>query len=329
MRPWACLPFALAAATVACSRGKDTRLEQRETSNAASGLTSQQSGQVLARVGERVITVGDYVAAVEHMDAFDRMRYQAPERRQELLGEMIDVMLLADEAREKGYDKDPITQQEIREILRDAMLKTAHDGVPGPSAIPNDEVRAYYDAHKADFRDPERRRLSAIVLTGEPSAAAAVLEAAEKASATEWGDLVRTKSSDPQAKENARAAAPADLAGDLGFVSPPGDARGVNARVPEEVRSAGFEIPNVGNVLPRVVRAKGRYYVVKLTSKTEAHERTFEEADRSIRVRLAQDKMRAKEEALVDELRRKYPVQIDEAALGEVRVELPASDAGP
>ena len=327
MRPSACLFFALAAATVACSRGKNARPEQRDTSKAASGLTSEQSGQVLARVGERVITVGDYVAAVQHMDQFDRMRYQAPERRQELLGEMIDVMLLADEAREKGYDKDPMTQQEIREILRDAMLKTAHDGVPGPSAIPDDEVHTYYDAHKADFRDPERRRLSAIVMTGEPPAAA-VLEAAKKASPTEWGDLVRTKSSDTQAKENAKSG-PADLAGDLGFVSPPGDPRGVNARVPEEVRSAGFEIPNVGDVLPRLVKAKGRYYVVKLTSRTEAHERTFEEAERPVRVKLAQDKMRAKEEALVDELRRKYPVQIDEAALGEVRVDLPASDAGP
>jgi hypothetical protein len=330
MRRLACLLCALTAATVACTRGKKAELERHDTSAAVSGLSSEQSAQVLAKVGDRVITVGDYVAAVQHMDQFDRMRYQAVERRQELLGEMIDVMLLADEAREKGYDKDPITQQEIREILRDAMLKSAHEGVPQPSAIPDDEVHTYYDAHKADFRDPERRRLSAIVVAGEPSAAAAaVLEAAKKASTTEWGDLVRAKSSDTQAKESTRIAAPADLAGDFGFVSPPGDPRGVNARVPDEVRAAVFEIPKVGDVLPRLVKARGRYYVVKLTSKTDAHERTFEEAERSVRVKLAQDKMRAQEEALVDELRRKYPVQIDEAALGEVRVELPASDAGP
>src|ERR1700722_2653054 len=94
----------------------------------ASGvLTAEQAAQVLARVGDRTITLGDFEAALEHMDEFDRLRYQAPERRKELLGEMIDVMLLADEARDKGYDKDPVTQQEIREILRDAVLKKAHE----------------------------------------------------------------------------------------------------------------------------------------------------------------------------------------------------------
>jgi hypothetical protein len=325
----ACLLFALTATTIACSRGKKAKAEHADTLGTAPALGSEQSAQVLARVGDRVITVGDYVTAVQHMDQFDRMRYQATERRQELLGEMIDVMLLADEAREKGYDKDPITQQEIREILRDAMLKAAHDGVPGPNAIPDDEVRTYYDEHKADFRDPQRRRVSVIVFAGDPSAAGAVLEAAKKATGAQWGDLVHAKSLEAQARGSTRSSSPADLAGDLGFVSPPGDPRGVNERIPEEVRAAVFEIPNVGDVLPRLVKARGHFYIVKLTSKTEPHERTFEEAERPIRVKLAQDKLRAREDALVDELRRKYPVQIDETALNEVRVELPAADGGP
>jgi peptidyl-prolyl cis-trans isomerase C len=332
MRRLACFLLALAAAVVACSRGKKANLDLQHGSSPVSGLTSEQAAQVLARVGDRPITVGDFVTALEHMDQFDRMRYQSAERRQELLEEMIDIMLLADEAREKGYDKDPLTQQELREILRDAMLKTAQEGVPGPGAIPEDEVRTYYETHKADFHDPQRRRVSAIILTGDASTAGSVLEAAKKATGTQWGDLVRAKSSGTQAKDSAQGSAnagvPADLAGDLGFVSPPGDPRGANSRVPEEVRSAVFEIQNVGEVLPHLVRVRGQYYVVKLTSKTESHDRTLEEADRSIRVKLARDKMRAREEALVDELRRKYPVQIDETALGEVRVELPP-DAGP
>jgi len=80
---------------------------------------AEQAGRVLAKVGDRTITLGDYVAALEHMDQFDRMRYQSPERRKELLNEMIDLELLANEARQKGYDQDPVAQQEIRAILRD------------------------------------------------------------------------------------------------------------------------------------------------------------------------------------------------------------------
>ncbi len=281
------------------------------------------SNHVLAHVGRRTITAGEYAAALQHMDQFDRIRYEAPERRRELLSEMIDVMLLADEARDKGYDKDPITQQEIREILRDAMLKKAHEGAPAPNEVPENEVREYYEAHKADFRDPERRRVSAIALATE-AAAAAVLDAAVRATAAQWGELVRTKSTDVQA----RAAVPPELAGDLGFVSPPGDIRGTNARVPEEVRAAVFELAKVGDVCTRVVKAGGKFYIVRLAAKTDPHERTLEEAQRAIRVKLAQDAMRVREQAMLDVLRKEFPVQVDEAALAQVHAEESERDAG-
>src|SRR5260370_22258526 len=159
-------------------------------------LGSDLSAQVLARVGDRSITLGDYVAALEHLDQFDRMRYQSPERRRELLGEMIDVMLLADEAREKGYDMDLVTQQEIREILRAALLKKPHEAAPTPNDIAGDEVREYFAAHKVDFRDPERRRLSVIVLSDE-AAANAALDAARTPTPTQWGEPRRPRSRAP------------------------------------------------------------------------------------------------------------------------------------
>ena len=323
------LAFAMGA--LACSRPSPSSAEPVEAGAERGPLSSAEASQVLARVGDRTITLGDYVAALEHMDQFDRIRYSAPARRRELLGEMIDVMLLAEEARDKGYDKDPATQQEVREILRDALLKKAREGSPAPGDIPAPEVQAYFDAHRGDFHDPERRRVSAIVLA-TPAAAAGVLDAAAKATPSQWGELVRSKSlnaqagSRPQSKPEGEG--PLDLAGDLGFVSPPGDSRGVNVRVPEEVRAAVFEIANIGDVLGRVVPAGGKFYVVKLEGKTEPRDRTLQDAERSIRVKLAQDKARSAEEALVDELRKQYPVAIDEAALAQVKVDVPRVDGG-
>jgi peptidyl-prolyl cis-trans isomerase C len=324
-KAWASLALALiACAPSSCNAHKSAPAAAGDAGAAAAvGITPEQAAQELARVGDRTITVGDFVAALEHMDQFDRMRYQAPERRQELLAEMVDVMLLADVAHEKGYDQDPIAQQEVREILRDAMLKSVRGEVPAPGDIPEVDVRSYYDAHRADFRDPERRRVSAIVVADD-AAGAAVLEAAKKASATQWGELVRAKSLDARAKEGS----PSDLAGDFGFVAPPDDRGGSNPRIPEEVRAAVFEISAVEGVLPRVVKSGGRGYVVKLTAKTEAHDRTFAEAERAIRVRLAQDRIKARQDELLEELRKKYPVEIDEHVLSEVHVDTSGDDAG-
>jgi hypothetical protein len=284
---------------------------------ASSALTPEQAAKVLAKVGNKSITLGDYVAALEHMDQFDRLRYQSTERRKELLNDMINVMLLAQEAEEKGYDKDPVTQMEIRALLRDAMLASARKGAPTPNEVPEAEVRAYFDAHKADYRDPERRRLSLIFCKEEATAKDALEQAKKAASATQWGEIVRAKSIDPQARANV----PLDLAGDVGMVSAPGDPRGDNAKVPAEVRAAAFEIAKPGDVLGRVVKADGKFYVVRLTQKIDAHERTYEEAERVIRVKLAQDKLRAREEALLEELKKEFPVQVDEAALAQVKVD--------
>lgn len=304
-----------------CKRGADEAAAP-DAASAPAGLTPEQSAQVLARVGDHTITLGDYVAALDHMSSFDRMRYHAPERRKELLQEMIDVMLLADEARDKGYDKDPVVQEEVRQILRDAYFAKAREAAPTPAEIPDEDVRAYYDAHRGDFHDPERRRVSAIVLSNA-TVAAAVLDAAKAATAVQWGGLVRAKSIDPQAK----ADVPPDLAGDFGFTSPPGDERGQNPRIPEPVRVAVFEAAAVGDVVPHVVKADTRFYVVKFSSKSDARDRSLADAERSIRVKLAQDALVAKEDSMVESLRAQYPVTVDEAALAKVPVDLPA-DAG-
>jgi parvulin-like peptidyl-prolyl isomerase len=286
-------------------------------------LTPEQAAQVLAHVGDRTVTLGDFAGAIERMDQFDRMRYQAPERRKELLGEIIDVMLLADEARALHLDQDHVTQQEVRQILRDALLKQSQQGAPQPSEIPANDVSAYYDAHKGDFQEPERRRVGAIVVASS-TAAAGLIASLQGAGASHWGDLVRSKSLDPQAKANV----PLDLAGDLGFVSPPGDPRGENARVPEEVRRAVFTLAQAGDVVPSPVAVGNRFYVVKLTSKTDPHVRTLPETERTIRVKLAQAKVHDKQEAMLDDLRTRFPVKIDEAALSLVKVDLSGADAG-
>lgn len=292
---------------------------------AAESLTPEQAQKVLAKVGDHAITLGDYVAALEHMGQFDRLRYQSPEKRKELLNEMITVELLAQEAIAKGYDKDPRTEQEIRAVLRDLMLAEARKGSPTPGDIADSEVHAFFEAHKADYRDPERRRVSVVVLKDEASAKEALSLAKKAASATEWGEIVRSKSIDAQAKANV----PVDLVGDLGIVSPPGDPRGENTRVPEQVRAAAFQIDKAGKVGEAPVSANGKFYVVRLTQILAPHDRAFVEAERAIRVKLAQDKARAKEEAFLTELRAQYPVQMNEAALAQVRVDLGDGGAAP
>jgi peptidyl-prolyl cis-trans isomerase C len=310
----------LVSVSLFAALGCDEKAVQ-DAKKAPAGLTQQQASAVLARVGDKTITVGDFAAALERLDEIDRLRFQTPDKRKELLQQMIDLELLAQEARSRGLDKDPSVQIATRQILRDAMLAKAREGTASPADVPAGDVAAYYDAHKREFEEPERRRVSAIVLAEEAQATEVATKAQKLESAAKWGDLYFEKSVDAPKVRDARA--PADLAGDLGLVGRGDDPRAKNERIPAEVAQAAFLLEKVGDVLPKAVRAGDRFYVVRLTGVSKGHVRTLAEAERSIRVSILKVQIREREEKLEAELRKRFVVKIDDAALAAV--ELPAA----
>lgn len=289
-----------------------------EASSTVGGLTPEQASRVLAKVGDKSITLGDFAQTLERMDQFDRLRYQTKERRRELLNEIVDAELLAMEARRRGLDKLPESEDAVRQILRDAILAQARAAMPAPTEIPASEVRAYYEAHADRFSEPERRRVAVIVLESKADAEKVLKAAAKIKNATEWGELFYEHSiTAPKTKP---ANAPLETAGDLGIVGPPEDKRGANPKVPEPIRAAVFRIAGVGSVANEVIRDGNRYFVVRMNGITAAHHRSLAEADRTIRIALMQEKMQKIERDLEEGIRKKYPVEINEKALANVKI---------
>lgn len=282
------------------------------------GLTPAQAAAVVARVGDRTITLGDYAATLERMNQYDRLRYQTKDQRRKLLQEMIDNELLAQEAERRGLDQQEQVQHAIRQILRDAMLAQARQGLPAAAELPKSEVRAYYEQHKDQFEEPERRRVSAIVLEDRDKAEQVLEEARSVDSGEAWGELFHKHSVTAPKKRN--PAAPADLAGDLGIVGPVGDRRGANRKVPEPVQRAIFLLKDVGDVHGVLIEAERKFYIVRLSGRTAGHTRSFAEAERSIRVRLLQERVRQQEEELIADLRKRFRVVTDDEALGAVKL---------
>jgi hypothetical protein len=297
--------------------GDSQKTGQADAGTPPLGLTPEQAGRVVARVDEQTITLGDFAETLDRMDPFDRLRYQTAEKRRELLTEMVDLELLAIEARRRGLDKTPEAEESIRQVLRDAVLVEARGALPTPTEIPMDEVKAYYDERADEYREPERRRVSAIVLDDEKKAKE-TLEAAQKAGAdaAAWGKLYFETSI--TAAQDKKLNVPPDLAGDLGIVGPPGDKKGGNAKVPEPVREVAFKLAKVGDVHGELVAHEGKFYIVRLAGQTAGHVRSLAEAERQIRVELLKRKMKKLEDDLVAELRKKHKVEIDEAALAKV-----------
>jgi hypothetical protein len=159
----------------------------------------------------------------------------------------------------------------------------------------------------------------AVIVMSSKAEAEKVHKAALKIkNATEWGELFYKHSQ--TAPKTRGANSPLDLAGDLGVVGPLDDEKGGNPKVPEAVRGAVFRIANVGSVADELIQDGGKFYIVRMNGITAAHHRTLAEADRTIRIALMQEKMQKLERELEEELRKKFPVEIDERALAAVKL---------
>jgi hypothetical protein len=303
-------------------------------------LTPEQASQVLAKVGSRSITLGDFAAALERMDPFERMRYQTKDRRQALLDEMINVELLAREAERRGLDRRPETIELVRQFQRDELLARLRASLPRPSELPAADVSRYYQDHRADFAEPEQRRGAEIVLDDLELARRVVREAAE-ASPERWRELVQkyAPAAAPAAGDKTAARPALEIPGDLGFLAaasnPPRAAASSPAApaaeqpssddVPTAVREALFRIPPPAGVYPEPVSVGERHHVVRLVSLREARQRSLAEVDTQIRLRLISQREDEAKRALLAQLREQTAIKVDEAALQRIEPVVPAS----
>ncbi|HEY8926604.1 MAG TPA: hypothetical protein VIU64_19610, partial [Polyangia bacterium] len=61
--------------------------------------------QVVAKVDDTVITLGDVQDGINKQAPFVRARYSTPEKKKEFLDNLIRIEVMAKEAEKRGYDK--------------------------------------------------------------------------------------------------------------------------------------------------------------------------------------------------------------------------------
>lgn len=170
---------------------------------AADAAPAPQHGEdtVYATVNGKPILLRDYANT---FNATMRQKYyhgkvpegQMAEVREQVTNQMVQRILLVDEAKKRGivpdsgkiaqqiagyeaqYQANPVWQQNRERLLPGLQVQLSEQNmlelleqsvrkVPEPTA---EEVRAFYSSHQELFTEPEKLHLSAIVLTVDPSA---------------------------------------------------------------------------------------------------------------------------------------------------------------
>lgn len=278
------------------------------------GLTEAQANEVLAKVGDRTITVGEFADRLASQSPYLRARFESPERRKEFLDNLVRFELLVYEAKRRGYADRPEIARARRNAMIQQLVKKEVDEPLGAVEITDEEIQAVYEANPTEFDRPAQVRASHIFIK-DRGRALTVLAKAKKADLAGFRKLAREESEDDKTKSDG---------GDLRFFE--ADAEG---QPPAAVRDAAFSLDKVGAVYPDLVEEGDGYHIIMLTGKRAALKRTYEQAKRAIRHKLARERKDAAMEALTERLRKEVDVEVDYEALEDVEVDIPDFPQGP
>ncbi len=178
----------------------------------------------------------------------------------------------------------------VREYTMEAILYRDH--IFKSMDTTDDEVKAYYDAHKTEFQSPARRRVAQILVATEAEAKAL---RAKLDSGAEFETLAR---------QSSRDFVTAPKGGDLGWITA------------EKVPPSFAEILTLlaGQVSKPVDDAAG-WHLIKVLETEEQTIRGFDEVKEQVKNRVLDTKKRAARSTWVEKLRAVSKIEIDDAAI--------------
>ena len=261
--------------------------------------------EVLAKIDDVVITVGDFQSRINAQSPYVRARYTSVERKKEFLDNLVRFEVLAKEADRRGLTKDPEVVRTMKQVMIQKLLKDEFDKLTLKD-ISDADCKKYFDANGAEFNKPEESRVS-LILVKDTAMAKKVLGDARMKGVDNQGfrNLVAEFSTDVATKERG---------GDLRYF----DAN--TKEVPKEIVDASFKLQNIGDNSEPVKTAQG-VAVLKLTGRRKALNRTFDEVKEQIRNKLYRDKRQDSMESFVKNLREKAQIKVDDAKLAKVQIE--------
>jgi len=258
------------------------------TGNTQVGMKEEavNSGRVVAEVGGDKIMIEE----VDKMISGAPQQYQAAalSNKGRILDNMINQKLLYREALKQNIKEDAAVKKQIEDATRDIVIrgyikKEVERGV----VVSDDDAKAYYDANKDKFMEPEKIRVSHILVNNEAEAKDILTGLNGGA---DFAALAKEKSQCPSK----------DKGGDLGLL-----ARGQT--VPEFEQAAFALQPGQ---LSEVIKTQFGYHIIKVTEKQPGKERSFDEAKDQIKQTLLSQKQKEYFDSLLIELKDKNKVVI-------------------
>lgn len=284
-------------------RSADAQYKLSEATYLAGEKTAKYPGRVVAKIGDREITMGELEAEIQKLPPFQRKQYQSDDRRLEFLKMYMANELMHAAALRKGYQNDKAIREQVNQFQKMAMVRKLYDEqVKNAVSITPTEVDLYYQAHKEEFKVPEKLRIAHIMLATEADAKQ-VHDALQNGA--DFAALAKERSLDEQTKMQG---------GELGLVDTGTDVIptiGKDEALVSKLKSLGQD------EYSDVVKTDRGYHIFKVLEVQPERVQSFDEVKSQIEATLHQIKEQEREHQLIEDLMKTQNVIIYEGEFAE------------
>ncbi len=244
---------------------------------------------ILAFFSGQTITLGEFNQLWEEVPEDYKLQLD----KSMVLDQMISEKLLIQEAKNMGLEEDDDVLEQIKKMTEQILVQFLIEReILDKIKLNDEEVLEYYEQNKDSFTEKEQVYLYNILLETEEEAQD-VLE--QLKAGGDFSEIAIEKSAGPSAAQG----------GDLGYLS-----KGTMIPEIEEVIFA-LEVEE----LSKVIKTDFGFHILKITEKKPETIKTLEEVKEDIIQTLLPDKQKEAFENLLEELKGKSEIEINEEAL--------------
>lgn len=259
---------------------------------------------VVAVVAGEKITRQEFNRRVGALEDFARVRFQARERREDLLTRLVEFEVLADEAERRGYGSHVEVRRAIKRAMADRYVEDHISESISMADIDEEDRRAYFEKRAREFEKPERRRMARLWVAETQTAETLARRWAEEApedvdeAGRAFQQFVFYHSEDRST----------------------GDFRGLTDWVAADEKN--FSPADLFDREPATLHgpyeANDGYVLEMVVDVKPAHRPEFEEVDQEITRRIHEERRVRQRRELLDRLRSEAEIEIDEESLAEI-----------
>ncbi len=261
----------------------------------------QDKKNVIAKWGTKTLTQQDLEMRLKSLPAEAKGQFDSPEQKKRLLETLVQLQMVAAEAKTQKLDKKPDVATMIEDMTDSALYQTYLKQLLNKVQKPTDgDIENYFKAHASEFVVPKQVKAQHILLMFKPDAKpednAAVEAKAEGVykEITEGGDfskLAMQYSDDTETKGNG---------GDLGFFSK-------DQMIPA-FSDVAFALKK--DEVSRPIKTEYGVHIIKLNDVTPEKKLDLKEASASILAKIEEQRRKEVVTKELERLKKKYNVQI-------------------